>query len=359
MAETITIEPLDPSKDEDLLIKAHAANFTGHEADLKRAGYARWLSSNPVEGSIYLAAYVDGAFASFLGFMAREVVGFGRTFRGALAFAASTLAGFGGRGLYRRLAHIGWDEARRRGFDFAVGYTVRRYVLDMEMRMGWSAMGSAPVMLLPLDPPAMLRSFLPHLGPAANLAAPARPLARWRAHRRLARRRSERAAIHAIKEFPADLDVFTAALRGVDRLTFAKDKRTLDWLYRSPGNPFVYDIVEARQDGQLIGFAVGRPRDLMGVDGYGILDLIALPEHSGVLRSLAASLVEIALPARPAMIAALVNRDSAAEEALRRLGFMNSRENFNLIYRPTADGLPGALGQPANWTHVWGNADTV
>src|ERR1700730_12289572 len=127
MTEKITIEPLDLAKHEDLLLTAHAANFVGPESDAKRAGYARWLTSNPVAGSIYLAAYVDGTFASFLGFMAREVIGFDRTFRGALAFAASTLAGFGGRGLYRRLAHAGWEEARRHGFDFAMGYTVRRY----------------------------------------------------------------------------------------------------------------------------------------------------------------------------------------------------------------------------------------
>src|ERR1700730_3633521 len=103
MTEKITIEPLDLAKHEDLLLTAHAANFVGPESDVKRAGYARWLASNPVEGSIYLAACVDGGFASFLGFMAREVVGFDRAFRGALAFAASTLAGFGGRGLWPAL----------------------------------------------------------------------------------------------------------------------------------------------------------------------------------------------------------------------------------------------------------------
>jgi hypothetical protein len=359
MTETITIEPLDPVKNEDLLIKAHAANFVGRESDAKRAGYARWLASNPVEGSIYLAAYVDGAFASFLGFMAREVVGFDRTFRGALAFAASTLAGFGGRGLYRRLAHAGWEEARRRGFDFAMGYTVRRHVLNMEMRMGWSPMGAGPVMLLPLDPPAILRAALPRFAPVAGVAAPVRPLARWRARRRISRRHSEQISIARIKAFPADLDDIAAALRQLDRLTFAKDKRTLDWLYLSPHNPFDYDIVEAREHGRLIGFAIGRRMDLMGLDGYGILDLIGLPGRSEALRLLAARLVEIGLAGNAGMIATLVSRKGEAQAALRDLGFVNSRQNFSLIFRPTTDGLPNGLNEPARWTHFWGNADTV
>jgi hypothetical protein len=359
MTEKITIEPLDLAKHEDLLLTAHAANFVGREADIKRASYARWLASNPVEGSIYLAAYVDGAFASVLGFMAREVVGFERTFHGALAFAASTLAGFGGRGLYRRLAHAGWEEARRRGFDFAMGYTVRRYVLDMEMRMGWSGMGSGPVMVQPLDPPAMLRAALPRFAAVAGVAAPARPLARWRARRRISRGHSKQISIARIKAFPADLDDIAAALRRLDRLTFAKDKRSLDWLYLSPHNPFDYDIVEARETGRLIGFAVGRRMDLMGLDGYGILDLIGLPGRSDALRLLAARLAEIGLASNAGMIAALVSRDSGAHAALRDLGFIDSRQTFSLIFRPTADGLPAGLGEPANWAHFWGNADTV
>jgi hypothetical protein len=359
MTENITIEPLDPAKQEDLLIEAHAANFHGRDSEVKRAGYARWLTSNPVEGSIYLAAYVDGAFASFLGFMAREVVGFDRTFRGALAFAASTLPGFGGRGLYRRLAHAGWEEARRRGFDFAMGYTVRRYVLDMEMRMGWSSMGAGPVMVLPLDPPTIFRAAVPRFAWAGSLANPARPLARWRARRRIARGALNDVSLVQTKKFPPDLDGITAAWSALDGLTFTKDKRTLDWLYLSPDNPFAYDIVEARQNGRLVGFAVGRQMDLMGIDGYGILDLIALPGRSAVLRSLAAKLVEIALPDNPAIVAALVSRNGEAHRALRDLGFINSRQTFTLIYRPTSDGLPEGLGPSANWMHSWGNTDTV
>jgi len=59
------------------------------------------------------------------------------------------------------------------------------------------------------------------------------------------------------------------------------------------------------------------------------------------------------------MIAALVSRNGEADAALRDLGFINSRQTFTLIYRPTADRLPEGLGVPANWTHFWGNTDTV
>jgi hypothetical protein len=359
MTEKITIEPLDPTKHEDLIMRAHAANFDGRESAAKRASYARWLTSNPVEGSIYLAAYVDGAFASFLGFMAREVVGFDRTLRGALAFAASTLAEFRGRGLYRRLAHAGWEEGRRRGFDFAMGYTIRGYVLEMEMRMGWSSMGSAPVMVLPLDPVAIARAALPRFAAAAGLASPIRPLARWRARRRVTRQHSAEVSIAHIKEFPPDLDDLAATLRRLDRLTFAKDKRTLDWLYLSPDNPFDYDILEARQNGRLTGFAVGRRMDLMGLEGYGILDLIALPGCSEALRLMAARLVEIALAGDQGMIAALVSRDSEAHAALRELGFINSRQTFTFIHRAIAERPPERSREPANWAHFWGNADTI
>jgi len=357
--ETITIVPFDPAGNEAILTEVHAARFTGRDSAAKRKSYAPWLLSNPMEGSIYLAAYVDGAFASFLGFMAREVVGFGRSFRGALAFGAMTLPQFAGRSLYRRLAHAGWEEVGRKGFDFALGYTVRQYVLDMEMRMGWGPMGAAPVMALPTDPAAIIRSTLPRLAALAPLAAPAGYLAREWARWRAVRARTRACAIDPVTVFSPDLDGLNEAWRAAERLTFAKDRRTLDWLYLSPYNPFDYDILEARDGNDLIGFAVGRRMDLRGLDGYGILDLMALPGRDDVLAPLAGRIVEIALRTRPQLVAALVSREGAANAALRTVGFVNSRQAFSLIFKVTADQLPAAVGEPGNWAHFWGNNDTV
>jgi len=359
MAEVITVESFDLARNEELLIQVHAAHFTSQDSAIRRRSYVQWLLSDPTDQGIYLAAYVDGAFASFLGFMAREVGGFGQTFRGALAFGAMTVPRFAGRGLYRRLAYAGWEEARHRGYDFAMGYTIRPYVLDMELRMGWINMGAAPVLALPLDPPAIIRSVLPRVGALASLTTPAGMLARSRARRRAAQTWCDGVSINLVKAFSPDLDALTETLRGADSLTFTKDQRTLDWLYLSPHNPFDYDIVEARQSGRLIGFAVGRRMDLLGLDGYGILDLIASPDRDDVLAPLAAFLVRIALPARPQIIAGLVSRAGAAHAALRSLGFINSRRAFTLIFRPTTDGLPPGVMRPESWTHFWGNNDTV
>src|SRR5262245_26846622 len=109
--ESISIELFDPLKNEQPLLKLHGTHFTGRDSALKRRSYVQWLLSNPLQPGIYLAAYVNGAFASFLGFMPREVVGFGQRYKAALAFGAMTLPEFGGRGLYKRLAHAGWEEA--------------------------------------------------------------------------------------------------------------------------------------------------------------------------------------------------------------------------------------------------------
>jgi len=359
MAEVITVESFDPSHNEELLIQVHAAHFSSQDSAIRRRSYVQWLLSNPTDQGIYLAAYVDGAFASFLGFMAREVVGFGQTFRGALAFGAMTVPRFAGRGLYRRLAYAGWEEARDRGYHFAMGYTIRQYVLDMELRMGWSNMGAAPVLALPLDPSAIIRSAVPRLAALASLTAPAGVLARAHTRRRAARTRCDGVSINQVDCFSPDLDALTKTLREADSLTFAKDRCTLDWLYLSPHNPFDYDIVEARQSGRLVGFAVGRRMDLLGLDGYGILDLIASPGRHDVLATLAAFLVQAALPAHPQIIAGLVSPAGAAYAALRSLGFINSRRAFTLIFRPTMDGLPPGVMRPESWTHFWGNNDTV
>ena len=359
MSEEITVSPFDPDKNEDILLAVHAAHFTGSDSAIKRKSYVHWLLANPAEGSIYLAAYVDGAFASFLGFMAREVIGFGRVFRGALAFGAMTLPKYGGRGLYRRLAHAGWEEARHRGFHFALGYTTRQYVLDMEIKMGWSPLGASPVMALPLDVGAILRAAVPRLGFLAPLAAPASWLACKRAANHSEHVTAADCEITAVDAFPDDCDNLTRRLRAGKRLFFSKDQRTLDWLYLSPHNPFKYDIVAARRAGQLVGFAVGRRMEMLGLDGYGIFDLISAPGNHDVLAALASRLIVGALPARPEIVACLVSRNQEAHQALQRLGFIDSRRSFTLIYRAVQDGLPETLHLKDNWTNFWGNNDTV
>lgn len=358
-SETIEVVPFDPAKNESILAAVHATHFTSRDSAMKRQSYVNWLLSNPSEGSIYLAAYVDGSFASFLGFMAREVVGFGRTFRGALAFGAMTLPEYGGRGLYRRLASAGWKEARSRGFHFAMGYTNRRYVLEMELRMGWSDMGTAPVMAFPLDIGHTLAAAVPQLKLLSALTAPLNWLAAGVARRLATRALITGYTFEPVQSFSDDYDNLTAQLRNAEQLTFAKDHRTLDWLYLSPANPFDYDVIEARQNGNLIGFVVGRRMDLMGLDGYGLLDIVALPGHEAVLSVMAARLVIHALSQRPQIIASLVSRGHPVQAALRSLGFIDTRRSFTLIFRPTQDNLPDVLSKPEHWSNFWGNNDTV
>ena len=357
--ETITIRPFDPAENAEMLTAAHAMHFTSRDSAVKRSSYVHWLLSNPEANNIFLASYVNGTFASFLGFMPRKVVGFGCEYRGALAFGAMTLPEFGGRGLYRRLAQAGWDEARRRGFDFAMGYTTQQYVLDLEMGMGWSNMGASPVMALPLDGPAIVRAALPALSMIAPLAAPfswaAPRIARWAA----GRTEPGSYAITSAQGFDADYDELTRVLKATPVLTFSKDCATLNWLYLSEHNPFSYDIIEARRNGVLAGFAVGRRMDLLGMAGYGIMDLVARPGDEAALKPMAARLVETALQGKAAAVGALVSSNSAAEHALRSIGFMNSRRSFTLIFRPTRDPVANHLLVAENWSNFWGNNDTV
>jgi hypothetical protein len=357
--ESISIELFDPLRNEEPLVKLHGTHFTGRDSARKRRSYVHWLLSNPLDRGIYLAAYVNGAFAGFLGFMAREVVGFGQRYRAALAFGAMTLPEFGGRGLYKRLAHAGWDEARNRGFHFALGYTVQPYVLDMELRMGWKRLGAAPVMVLVLDSGAAFRTAFPRVRAWARLVAPVGWVFKKIARHGMKSLNEADCSIKAVSHFSPEYDALTASLREAEILTFSKDPRALEWLYLSEHNPFEYDILEARRAGRLIGFAVGRKMDLMGLDGYGILDLIASPGEPNVVRALAAGLVEVALMQQPEVIGALVSSRQEAEEALRSLGFIYSRRSFSLIYRPTQEVLPSVLIESSRWSHCWGNNDTV
>src|SRR5262249_18550189 len=159
------------------------------------------------------------------------------------------------------------------------------------------------------------------------------PLARGVARRRAARFGDAGYEIARSDVFTAEFDALTERLRAVETIHFAKDRAALEWLYRSPFLPFAYDIVEARRAGALGGFAVGRRVDLLGLDGYGILDLIAVPGHEAALPPLAARLVAGALTHRPQAVGALVSAGQCPYRVLRGLGFVDARRSFTLIYR--------------------------
>jgi len=356
-AEEITIGLVDPEAVEPFVLEALADHFTGPDSQKKRTNYVRWLKENPVAGSFYLAARVKGEFASFVGFMAREAIGFDRSFKVALAFAAATRPAFSGRSLYRRLAQEGWDEAGRRGFDVALGYTSRKYVLDMELRMGWEAVSAGAVLVLPLDPPAIIAARWPLARPVAPLVKPAATLLQFLASRRAQNRGGMR--VQRTSGFSRDYDALNEELRIAPANIFSKDRRTLDWLYLSRHNPFDYDIVEARDADRLVGFGVGRRMDLAGVDGYALLDLVARPGCQAAMEAVAAEFMRVALPQRPQAIAALTTPGLSADRALRRLGFLDSRQRFTLIRRQTGENASDEAGKPADWVHLWGNNDTV
>ena len=358
---SIDIVSFDPAAGKDILADVHGLHFTGKDSSAKRVAYADWLVSNPVPDSIYLAAHVDGQFASFLGFMAREAVGLGRSFKVALAFGAMTRPEFAGRGLYKKLAYHGWDEAVRRGFSFCAGYTIRPYVLEMEKRMGWDAIVASPVMALPLDVRGVLGKMLPAAAaPLSHLAAPAN----WLARRRIATRVRGMStptgySIVRARTFSERYDQLNTQLMQGNRVTFAKNSAALNWLYLSVHNPFSYQIAEAHHAGELVGFAVGRHMDMMGFDGYGLLDLVALPGHERVLAPLAAELIGSALAARPQVVGALVSAGTPAQAALQELGLVDSRKRFTLIARQSEANVPSSLWDGANWDNCWGNNDTV
>lgn len=358
----ITVEHVNLRNIGNEMISLHAQHFISPDSELKRGSYIDWLLDNPNEGSIYLAAFVDGKFASFLGFMARGVVGFGRDYRGALAFGAMTKPEFSGRGLYRRLAIEGWKEVHRQGFDFAMGYTTRRHVLQMERRMGWVEVEAAPVLMLPVECEAALKSAIPKLGPISIIARPYDKLAgRWTKIRLRTVVKKSTLNFDSVTSFLGDDHEFLAQQREAQKFSFMKDSKTLSWLYTSPHNPFHYDVVEARDAGKLVGFAIGRRMNLLGVDGYGITDIVTLPKHENALAPLAANLIVKALEIRPAVVAALVSRNGPAYIALRSLGFFTSPKSFSLIMRATVaeDTIDKRLFAQGCWEHLWGNNDTV
>ena len=359
MSEELIFSEYDIESDHETWLKLHEAAF-GPAKDTQMWTYLRWLDANPVKGNLYLAAYSGKRLVGFLGFMAQTISGMGHEYRAAVAVAAMSHPDFRGRAIYQSLLHKGFEIAAERAIDFCLGYTVRDYVLALELKIGWRKISEGHVLALPLCFPSVARRVLPRTAIFSGLLKPMNAMQRVRVRRKLAKVAKAGLEFRKAKGFGSVYDKIALETKQGIGFNFAKNGDVLSWKYLDQNNPHDYDIVEAWRGKKMLGCIVARAMDLNGLDGYAIVDFIAPPGVEEIFSPLLAHVLEkYAFANIPEVVACMVTPDTVPYNVLRRFSFIPLKNyTFSLIFHPTSERLPKDMDS-TKWNNYWGNNDTV
>lgn len=229
-----------------------------------------------------------------------------------------------------------------------LGLTPSSYGLFKKLR--YADVGPVPFFQKVLDARAVAtRRLGPWLG---RLAAPL--VSAGLALRHPERGRADDALeVQGISAFSAEYDTLWERARSGYAMCVRRDAAYLRWKYRDC--PHVrYDLLEARRDGTLRGFAVSRVAEHEGLKLGWILDLFTAADDEAARDALIAALLAGFRRAGVARAQAFA-MSAALQAGLRRRGFMRGRSPMQFCVRTRVE--DGPLRDLGRWHVVFGDSD--
>jgi GNAT superfamily N-acetyltransferase len=230
-----------------------------------------------------------------------------------------------------------------------LGLTPSSYGLFRKLR--YHDVGPVPFFQKVLDAHAVARR---RLGPIAGpVAAPVLRAALAVVHPE--RTRAARGIVTApANGFTEDYDALWERARGSYAMCVRRDRAYLDWKYaRCPHRK--YDVMEARREGRLDGFAVSRHEDHRGLRLGWVIDVFADASDHDVKDALLGAVLDGFRRAGVARAQAF-SMNAALAADLRRRGFARGRSPMQFCVRTRVDST-GVLADRARWHVVFGDSD--
>jgi GNAT superfamily N-acetyltransferase len=256
------------------------------------------------------------------------------------------------------------EECRRRGIGVSMVVPNRKSLSGLRKRFPIRDLGPVPLMIHPIDLPALGRAWTgaAAVGELAEFAARA---ARWFGRRRPA---PIAEGIEVVKSpgpsFDAEFDAFWRHVSGQRPCMVERTSAYLNWRY-SAQSQRRYELFQARRRGVLVGYLVFRACEARGIRGGWIVDMLV--ESSPVGRSAGVLLGRAAVQSGSSqgcqVISALCVAHGEEYPAYRQAGFLRCPRPlrphpFRVIAHVHEPSLDGAhLATLDAWCWTFGDYD--
>jgi len=263
-----------------------------------------------------------------------------------------------------RIMSIWTRLARDLGFAFGMGFpNASSHKIVTRSKLGWREAFWPALMVRPLSG-AAVPGFLAHWGSASLLrygTGVVAKLANARAGWSL--RRKPRGEAFLIDHFDSRFDHLWQRVRAGSFSGIRRDAAYLNWRFvRQP--TYSYLRIGWESSGEVLGYAIASPREVLGVPSMLLVDLLAAPDAaSHVAAALLEEVVHRAEAQGNHLLQALTVNGSPMEAVLRRTGFVTVPPRFNpKPFVMTVHDLGASSNLPAfwaDWHFSWGDMDVV
>jgi hypothetical protein len=338
---------LRSSEDAEELQNIYRRIFGDTKAAARRASWVWQYERNPQspDGPVVYVARDRSRPLGQIGTMPVTVWWGGREVRGAWGIDYFVNPDAEGLGHGIALART-WME----NVDVALALGLARTSYLICLRLGFRDLGHVPFFQAALDPAAIVGRRYGRL--AGWLAVPVSAIVRRRARRRAPI--SAGVEVRPASSIDGAYDALWERARGSFDVCVRRDAAYVRWRYRDAPNK-EYEILEARRDGQLTGFAVIRHEDYRGLRLGWIVDLFAAAHDRPTRDALLTAAMRAFAEARVARVQVLCTSDALAAD-LGRHGFFKGQAKGHLCARPNGARDLDATGS-GRWHVVFGDGD--
>jgi len=264
-----------------------------------------------------------------------------------------------GKGVFTKLGVYSTEQFNAEGFSFSTGYPIRPDVIPGHKKAGW---------IFPFQIPMFgkfirMNAFLTSRGksfliPFANIAISVYnniiSLFTGMGFRDLTIKHYSSKQIDAIN----GLDLFFCAWVKEQKIALNKSRELLRWRLGAPEKE--YTIITIQQGNDIIGYAVLRKVDKLGVPCLGILDFCLLDSYKSAAYLLMGKVVDVAKKEKAELILMMMMKNNAAKYRVSRLGFIKTPYPFSFIIKlfnnaPNQD----IMFDENNWSLMWIDSDDL
>jgi predicted N-acetyltransferase YhbS len=358
----LTYRFLQSPSDLDELEQLFRESFPGDDPKDVFIRFVQWIEGSPSGPGVLLVACDGEKIVGSLSFLRQTIVGFDKVYTGFLASTAMTAIDYRGRGIYKNLSKMAFEELPKRDGNFIFGFTIQEMVLRTEMKLGYSLIGDSAVLARPIKLGKIIQKISGFSWALDWIDGIERWASRSCSMLELSKIKAEPSiTVCEVHEFPEEIGLISEARKKMPYYEVLKDASHVNWKYRKfyrTKEP--HHFVIAKKDERLVGWGVCGRMDMEGLDGLAIFDVLAMPEFEDeILVAIVKYQTELAKKMDLEIIGCMADKNSKLYAVLRRLMFFPTSYRFKTIFFALTKNLPISVTKIQNWRHTWGSSDTL
>jgi len=328
--------------------------------------YWRWRYCNNPTNDIFLqlAVTADNQIVGQYAVMPLIMKIGDKEIEAALSLDSMVHADYRGQGMFSKLGKDLYDNLIAEGkIQFVYGFPNSEAYPPRIKHLGWVDLcENMPIYIRPLNFTKILQKVVRSTLLAQSLA----PLAAL-VYRLLylgSVKSDDKYALYAIQKFDERFDTLWQAARDISPIMIRRDRMYLNWRYIDHPNK-TYTILAADAGDMLAGYIVLTQREIKGLEGIFIADLLVHPQYPDVAKALINAATVEARKRKNDLVSCLMFPDIPYAASLKKCGYIMTPAQFlpqeiHLGARNLGSYFEDTFIQNGtNWYITWGDHDTI